>query len=215
VILQPQIEDTMPAVHRIDTAENEVTVLDSLPGARRLQPDEKPVAGCSALVALEESETLLPARIMEIWDSAYAHVDYSAHGIPRLDEIVELVQLIAVVSFENGSRPLHLSASKHGTSASIPLEQAQNGSSNAQELPTDQPRPTAQDSTDSKLESCPQWTAYQAEFQNTRAVSLINQKNQELARLKVLDAPFCSSCVYTLCYIPACLSCVWITAAAL
>ena len=97
VILQPQIEDTMPAVHRIDTAENEVTVLDSLPGARRLQPDEKPVAGRSALVALEESETLLPARIMEIWDSAYAHVDYSAHGIPRLDEIVELVQLIAVV----------------------------------------------------------------------------------------------------------------------
>ena len=35
-----------------------------------------------------------------MWDSAYAHVDYAAHGVGgRLDEVVESARLKAVVRF--------------------------------------------------------------------------------------------------------------------
>lgn len=42
---------------RLDTS-SELSVLERLPGAQRLQADELPFAGCSALVAVDEVSEL-------------------------------------------------------------------------------------------------------------------------------------------------------------
>jgi hypothetical protein len=49
---------------RLDTAAEQQSVLDRLPGAQRLLPDELPFAGCSALVAVDEVKPSPPTCTM-------------------------------------------------------------------------------------------------------------------------------------------------------
>lgn len=197
----------------------DVTVLDSLPGARRLERDERVFAGCSALVALEEvcsqpphcnasctcskrenvacawltrrpsrpvmvslfgaqSEVLLPARIVEVWDGAYVHVDYAAHGIGRLDEIVEAVRLAAVVQFVPGSPPKSAEPSPTKISEGT-LDEQLGEKVLAQELDQPvQPDPAVAQQDD--------WKAYAEDFRKTRTGHLLDQKQQELQRLQMM-----------------------------
>jgi transcription antitermination factor NusA-like protein len=159
---------------RADKTFPDTTLLERLPGAQRLGPDEVPFAGCSALVAVDESEVPLAARIVQVWDSAYVHVDYSVHGISRLDEVVDTGRLIVVVKFckrtESSSKNAVPSPKeRHIPQDSTSIESVSNGGPHV--VPQDQ----------RSIEEV-EWKALEAEFKKTRTCHVLDQKQQELLR---------------------------------
>ena len=135
-----------------------------------------------------QSEDLVPARILQVWDSSFVHVDYAAHGISgRLDEIVDVVRLELVVKFVFVPPPVPtltpknagLLASKRTLVAALPLGGMGQLQRNAQDA-----APLNQEQTPAD----PEWMAFAAEFKKTRTGSLLDQKHQELLRQKVLHS---------------------------
>ena len=147
--------------------------LEQLPGAVRLQPDDRVTAGCSALVAVPESPAPLPARILAVFDSCYAHVDYAAHGVGRLDEIVELGRLAAVVKFNMPGQGSHSLAPPAGKD--FPEPEAEPG-------PETEPGPEPEQPAEPKPTPLdPEWMAF---LQKTSSGRMMSQQQQQLATLK-------------------------------
>ena len=126
---------------------------------------------------------MLPARIVEIWDSAYAHVDYAAHGVAgRLDEIVELVRLKAVVRFGSalpgGARPSLPSSPAKSAGPSPTKTRAEDVVFEAFASPPPQEaEPPCEE---------PAWKAFASEFKKTRTGYELDKRQQEIDRLKAM-----------------------------
>lgn len=123
-----------------------------------------------------QNDEPLPARIIQVWDSAFVHVDYSAYGNTRLDEVVEASRLSRVVKFApvpqqpaNGAAHSLKQADEKGSLPSNPA------CSTAPDNPVQQDMPSENAS----------WQAYKEDFKKMRSIQVLDQKQQELQRLQV------------------------------
>ena len=136
---------------------------------------------CALVGVYVQSKVPLPARIIHVWDSAFVHVDYSAYGIPRLDEVVEASRLSRVVKFE----PV---AQRPADSASHSVHEGGNAAGSAPRSAPDDPAQQEVPSENASLK------AFEEDFKKMRAGQALDQKQQELQRLQVYfsRAPPCA-----------------------
>ena len=129
-----------------------------------------------------QSEVPLPARIVEVWDRAFYHVDYSAYGIARLDEIVETTRIQAAVKFcaaaQLPAASTAISSKTAGDEEHAMLEPAHPSDSSSHTAPADQLEDVPTED--------PKWKEVQADFKKTRTAQVLDQKQQELQRLQVI-----------------------------
>ena len=123
-----------------------------------------------------QSDEPLPARIIQVWDSAFVHVDYRAYGNTRLDEVVEASRLSRVVKFapvpQQPANGAAHSLKQADEEVSLPSNPA---GSTAPDNPVQQDMPRENES----------WKEYKEDFKKMRSIQVLDHKQQELQRLQV------------------------------
>lgn len=126
-----------------------------------------------------QSEVPVPARIIQVWDSAFVHVDYSAYGIPRMDEIVEASRLSRVVKVGTVAQP-------PADSASHSVNQVNEGGSLPPNAAGSAPRSAPDDPVQEEMPSeTAAMKAFVEDFKKMRTGQALDQKQQELQRIQV------------------------------